>query len=304
MEANQRSPFRHRKPPIVHTNRQALTAMSTGGAFLIVLVMVAGAVVVSASPSLVPERVSLSLEQEINVLLPDLAEYQEQYGVDDATAAAELLEVQDLAALQERLEAVAPQEFGGLWIEHNPYRVVIAVTDYTSDLEAEVGAAALLQTPTIVTVKSSLQYLDSLIRVVSSQAGSHNSYVDIRQNAVVIEMLEGTRFEVPAQLDDDTPLVFKEALDLGGPASHGDIIGGMGLIDWYGCPSGFTIKDARVFPTFYGFFSAGHCGNELRYKGVLLPFHDQSWAGNRDVQYHSAATYHVKPRFIHNANQA
>jgi hypothetical protein len=158
----------------------------------------------------------------------DVAAYQEFYGVDAATADAEIRESVALGELQERLEAAAPSQYAGLWIEHKPYRVVIAVTEFTDAIWEIVASAELRSTPAIVTVDKSWAELDAAVRSISSAAASHNSYVDVRQNAVVVEVLEGDE-RTATDFEADASVTVVEVKDLGAPASHGgDLLGGLG----------------------------------------------------------------------------
>jgi streptogrisin C len=68
--------------------------------------------------------------------------------------------------------------------------------------------------------------------------------------------------------------------------------------------SAFTLVDNRYWPIDYGFVTAGHCGNELSYLGHSLAFQAEKTLGNRDVQWHKATGFSVKPRFYVSASHS
>lgn len=236
---------------------------------------------------------------------PDLAEYEGTFKVTRGAALEQLADVSQIADLQDELTSKLGDTFSGVWIDHEPYAVVVAVTSVTPDLLSAIDAHKLSSKPEIRVVPFTLTQLESVADAVQKSSVAHNSYIDVRANQVVVEVLSAADFaeaEPTFAAAYGSQAKVNEVRSLGGPAV--DMLGGLGGSDhdWWGCPSGFTVYDLGNHSRL-GFVTAAHCGNDLSYQGVTLPFIREHFGGNTDAQFHTAPGFTVRPRFIVNQAQ-
>lgn len=234
---------------------------------------------------------------------PDIQDYVDAFHVDALAATVQLEELPRILALQRRLADDAPEEFAGLWIDHDPYAVSVAVTSETGEIGQMITAAGLSVSPSIRVVKHSLSELDSILGALVRSDAVFNGAVNERMNRIDVQVRDINDLAAFGRSDlaADESVAVQVVEDLGGPAT--DILGGLGGAEhnWSGCMSGFTIK--KYGTTTKGFVTAGHCGNTLSYQGSNLPFKAEQISYAVDAQWHTAPGFTVQPRFIVNQNQ-
>jgi hypothetical protein len=180
-------------------------------------------------------------------LIPDLSAYQALFDLDAKAAQVQIDEVPTIARLQANLEARYPATFGGLWIEHSPYAVVVAITDDADDtLRATLTSAGLSVEPTIRLVDRSYAELLRLGDLLAAaDIGPANLAIDIVHNKVDVETPSRAlaQSKITAEgVGPSTAINIIEMADLGGPAVN--MYGGLGGANnnWSGCMSGFTVQ--------------------------------------------------------------
>ncbi len=235
----------------------------------------------------------------------DVVSYMQLFGVDSNTAILEMSELGAVAALQDELESQAQDQFGGLWIDHQPYRVTVAVTKLTADVQTTLDKARLTDSPTVKLVENSLVTLTTAQRALDGIDIRHDSYIDVRKGQVVVEVANAA----------DQSIVSAQAADLGQAPVSVDVVpqlaqpaallhGGQGLYNWSGCPAGFTVRDHFVLGARTGFVTAGHCyGATFTYYGTALPYVSRQTAGNVDAMYRLDGNHEAVPSFIYNLAQ-
>jgi hypothetical protein len=245
-------------------------------------------------------------------LPPDVAAYQELYGVSQADAARQMSEAARIGELEAELASRFPAAFAGLWIDHQPYGVTVAVR---ADVDRGALATAfervnLTVTPTVRVVDRSFKELEVLLERVLQAAGlpKVDAEIDVRTNEVVIYSVQtlGADDMLATGMADTAGVRLEVVPQLSQPATL--IYGGLGgdSLGWSGCPSGFIVRILEGAPPHYtyGYVSAGHCGNIHSYQGVNLPFRNQCVHDNCDSQWHTLATFSPVPEFVYQSNQA
>jgi streptogrisin C len=238
----------------------------------------------------------------------DVAAYADSFRVDVAAAKIQLAEVDAIAALQARLEKEFPDTFGGLWIEHEPYGVVVTGTaGAAKGIAALASGAPLSVKPEYRVVARSYSDLLKLgSQLAGADLGAVNLAVNIITNTVDVETTAKEAVEVSlSRARVESPAIrVLQMPSIGGPSVN--IFGGLGGANhlWSGCMSAFTVQrtiTAGVIES--GIVTAGHCGNTLSYQNVNLPLVSDWHQTNADAQWHTTPTFTDQPEFIFNALQ-
>ena len=228
----------------------------------------------------------------------DLRAYMSLHGVDADTAERELADLPGIWELEAKLEEGLPSHYAGLWIEHDPYGVIVALTNDSSAARQIVASVSLSTEVVVRRVAHSKKDLLAILEAIDNAGVPANLSLSYQSNAVDVRTL--SRDAMMDALDPElreAPFVrIAEAPDLGGPSAN--IYGGLGGQDigWSGCPSGFTIL--RPGTSIRGIITAGHCGNALSWNGSTLPFQAEDWDGNTDAQWHTVPGFTVRPYIV------
>lgn len=224
---------------------------------------------------------------------PDLVEYASFYGVDLEIAAEQSRVIAATGTLEEGISRNYPDEFAGLWIQHQPtFAVVVAMT---SDRDSEVSKMADPVIRPYLALRRheySIQDLQEAARAMDLGGIKFNRGIDPIHNEVFVEVLTGQRDAASARVATSrVPVRLSEAPTLGGPGA--DIYGGLNI----GCVSGFAVKDRNSSAT--GVTTAGHCepDNTQSYNGTNLPFVREHWTSWTDIQFHTTPGFVDSPRF-------
>ncbi len=251
-------------------------------------IRLAAALALVLSSAAMVDRSTLAAPQIEN---PDLVEYASFYGVDLETAAEQSRVIDAAGTLEESVSQAFPDEFAGLWIQHQPtFAVVVALT---SDRSPEVSKMADLSIRPYLALRRheySIEDLQAAARAMDLGGIKFNRGIDPVRNEIVVEVLSGDRDAASTRLVmSPVPVRLSEAPTLGGPGA--DIYGGLQI----GCVSGFAVKDRNSSST--GVTTAGHCSNTQSYNGTNLPFVRENWAQWTDIQFHTTPGFVDSPRF-------
>lgn len=230
---------------------------------------------------------------------PDVAAHAALAGVDISTAEREI-ELTDLAgALQERLESLFPDDFGGLWIDRvGGFRFAVATT---RNRDAEIIRLAPEELRAHLTFRRVGLSLRELLNL-SESAGQAldvpaNRNVDITRNEVTVEVRDADAQAAALSLMalSDVRLRLVPVPDLGGPSAT--MYGGLALGSTIGKngTSGFTVR--QTIGGVDGMLTAGHLSDSLTYPGVVLDFQAQLVADYADAQWHTTPGTIDQPKF-------
>lgn len=223
----------------------------------------------------------------------DVRWYARSEGVSLQEAERRLALQDDAGRLQERLRAVRPGTFAGLWIQHRPeFRIVAAFTQDASSLVVQSTRGTPLER--LVDhriVRHSLQELRaelSSLEWLSTQRVA-DLLVDVKRNAVEVRTVSARELydAVAARgqaLSEATVIVEVPALNR--PAA--DIYGGLDI----SCTTGFGVLNNGTADR--GITTAGHCDNSLSYNGTNMTFQLESMGSNHDEQWHTITGYTVR----------
>jgi hypothetical protein len=225
-----------------------------------------------------------SLEVEAGT---DEKTYAHDFGVtvEEATRRFEVIEV--ARELQADLRDSQEEHFGGLWISHEPFEVVVnvvpggeaaATTSVESlGLEGSVRIQQARFTETFLTAQQG-----KLPRVMPDDL-DYGTGIDIRAGYVklwAVRPADRPRLET-LELPQAVKIVEGYIAE---PAVN--IYGGLLVVgSVHACTSGFSVEEIGSSRT--GIVTAGHCDNDLGYNGQGLPWqYGQQW-GPYDVQWHT-----------------
>lgn len=221
------------------------------------------------------------------------------FGVDMATARREVALTDEAARLQNALADKFPNEFAGLWIEHEPaFAVAVALTTRRdAAIRAEAGA---FLTPFLVTRvhQHSLIELQRAVADLRLQNLEYSTSIDEENNQAVIEILASDRAEASVALSQelDSGLMRLDGVS-SLPLPVADIYGGLNLDACGGGLSGtagWSVK--RTSSGVTGIMTAGHLDDCLKYNGVNTTFVAGSTNDNADAQWHTT-TFVERPWF-------
>lgn len=222
--------------------------------------------------------------------LPEAASYADYFGVDIQTAEAEMAAATRAGQLEEQLLKTHPEEFAGLWIQHDPtFAVIVALTtDRSAAVALMADEHAIGELVSTRVHQHSLADLNATAaRFDLPAADPFNLMIDIKTNEVVIEVLERSRDRAAveanrvANVGDIVPRI-TTAPALGGPTA--DIYGGLSIT---GCTAGFSVTQGST----HGLMTAGHCPNGQSYASTNLPLVDAEVTDKYDAQWHTTPNF-------------
>lgn len=223
----------------------------------------------------------------------DAAAYSAMFRVDLNEANRRLALQAQAGALEVQLERGEPETYAGLWIEHQPFRIVAAFTRFDpAVLDRYVRAGPLAG----VVVGKSAQYAlatlrSDINRLADAPDGPFSAGINVVENAIEIETTSLAAFaEWAAANGVSIPPTVRQKVVSELPRPVSDIYGGLPL-DGSGCTSGFSVVDGSGTR---GITTAGHCGNSNSYQGYDLPFVSEALGGWYDVQWHTAWPHTVR----------
>ena len=229
------------------------------------------------------------------VVSPDALAYAESTGVSEAEAARRIALQPQIAALAEYLHTTRPTVFAGLFIQHEPYVVIVQATDVEAIApDVASGAAGLDAQVDVREVAFSFERLKADQLALAKKLEGTGMAVDlrVRLNRVIVEVPAGSS----TSLVELAPLPESAVVDADAdprlPALQ--LRGGLALSQ---CTSGWTVYYGSNTNN-RGITTAGHCDDAQSYKTYSLTYqNDEHASGNYDVQSHkrNGATY--KPEF-------
>jgi streptogrisin C len=189
--------------------------------------------------------------------------------------------------MEQVLESTFPDTWAGLWVEHQPYRIVIAATDFTGIRSVlshfDVPAPVEFQYADL-TLQQLIDAHQRLRAVLNHETA--RSEIDIHRNQLVVYALVGTEYNATLSA-------------IGIPADHIQVqilsafpkltttIYGGGTVST--CTSGFSVKKTISGSVWKGVTTAGHCSNSLQWtqSGETLVFRGEHNTQFDDSQWHT-----------------
>ena len=226
---------------------------------------------------------------------PEAQSYAEDFGVTVDEARRRLGLQEEIGQLDSDLSTGEANTFAGLWIQHEPeFSVIVKFTENGTDtIRPYVDGGDLEDLVQVGTAQFTVEQLEAAqigaIGMADQTGVLFEAGINIFENRAEIYTLnlaalaDGLEREGLA-LPEGTHVVEVPGLS----EMTADIYGGLHLSN---CTSGFAVEDEHGNK---GITTAGHCANNLRYKGDDLDFEYQSLGGSADVQWHTAPGYTVK----------
>ncbi|MDQ3024772.1 MAG: S1 family peptidase, partial [bacterium] len=225
-----------------------------------------------------------------DVYHPDAIAYAVTFGVSLNEASRRLRLQSVVGDLEQALELSESATFAGIWIEHQPYRVITSFTRAgQSTIARHASGGPLAAVIEVRTARYSLASLRAdLTRLADAPDGPFSAGINLSENAIEIETTSLAAFNEWAAVHGSAiPAHAKLKVVHALPSPVLDIYGGLGLS---GCTSGFSVIDGGGTR---GTTTAGHCGNSQSYQGNDLPFVSENVGGWSDVQWHTAPSLTV-----------
>lgn len=175
--------------------------------------------------------------------------------------------------------------FGGLYIEQNPYRVVLLTTDLatvTFDSSKAIPGVPV----SVAHAPYSLRELETLQHSLAASFAETGAVVDLRVplNRVVVEVPTGASMGAASLAALPGAAIVAYGAEPRVPTTT--LRGGLTLS---GCTSGWTVYYGSNTSN-RGITTAGHCSNSQSYAGNPLTYQgDEVHSGNYDVQTHKLA---------------
>lgn len=280
------------------------------------LLALLGATILSASTSAQdspvpdPDSPGNAPLDPVQSLLRDAQLYADDFGVP-VTEAVRRLELQQLVTgLNEKFQTREQGRFAGLRIEHTPQFRIVA--SFTSDpagavLRQTVGsplAALVITEPAEFTLQTLLSNQENVVQAALDIGLRVEAGLNIEENRVelyttdepaVRSAVDGGRLTLPesvvvVEVDALSTLLIGEsatvqatdaALIDSSPRAVTYMYGGLALST---CTSGYTVRNSSGTE---GVMTAGHCGNTISYQGINLPYQDERFGGEYDLQWHT-----------------
>lgn len=233
----------------------------------------------------------------------DAAEYAEFFEVS-IDEAVDRLRLQEAASqIEETLLKHERSTFAGIWIVHRPsFGIVVAVTSRcaANRIRRWIKHSPFRSVVSIRLANSSVRELEydqmSALDVARMIQVPVDSGLDVTANRVELYVKNKLEFECRlAEEGLELPLsvVLVEVDSLA--ETRVTIEAGLALQD---CTTGFTVVDSRGRT---GILTAGHCDNDMSFRGSSLLFATERFSGSYDVQWHRlfglAASNTVKTSF-------
>ena len=212
--------------------------------------------------------------------------YAGDFGVSLDEAKFRFAILEDARTLQAKLRESQSEGYGGLWVNHEPFEVVVNfVAGGRSQIQVEIDAVGLSGVTrmfeTRFTEKQLREDQAAIARIVPQEL-RHGPGIDLRSGHV--EVFAYTDEEYEALAATGLPPSVEIVMEPGPPApALSPIYGGLSLSN--GCTAGFSVE--VIGDTLEGISTAGHCNDYTEYQGTHLPFQDGLWLGSVDVQWHT-----------------
>lgn len=255
----------------------------------------------------------------------DAAQYAQDYAIDVNEAKKRLKAQSEIGDLNNILTLSEAQNFGGLYIEHQPYRINVLFKDVkqAGKFRQRFNAAPWLSSVKFRQVKNSLKELKAaqlnVRKLVGKLSVKVDSDINIAKNQVELYVKDQYSFEQALALSQQKSMSKTGAAlskNYSEPAlftfnntaannpvnvslvevrqlakNEADIYGGLGLRT---CTSGFSVKNASGTK---GILTSAHCNNSQTYSGKSLPFQSEIYTAACDVQWHTAPDFSVTNEF-------
>lgn len=195
----------------------------------------------------------------------------------------------DIDGLEPALIEQEGETFAGLWIQHTPqFRIVVAFTRNGQEtirpyIEGQPWAEWIEVRPAVVTLAELEAIQDMAVHVLARLGVRADSLIDVVRNHVEVRVTDEVQLNVALQragLALPDHVVVTQVAGLMRPVA--DISGGKALSY---CTSGFSVKNSSGIK---GVTTAAHCPNTLSYNGVNLPFQQERYGYEYDIQWNRA----------------
>jgi hypothetical protein len=211
----------------------------------------------------------------------DLETYAKDFSVSVEEAERRFAVIELARTLQAQLRDAEPNVFGGLWISHEPFEVVVnTLAGEQSTIEPyilKLGLTDAVRLETTGFTEDALYRHQTALPDKVPAGHEYGSGIDIRTGHVEVRVgsSDVALFE-EADLGPSVVVAVNDRIGI-----DGDIIGGLALSN--SCTSGFTVHELDGTR---GITTAGHCTNTVVYQGTNLPMIDEQFTGNTDAQWH------------------
>lgn len=219
-------------------------------------------------------------------------------GISVGEAIKRIRLVEKAGALQERLEREDPDGFAGLTIDssNKQFRVKVrrakglkpfaspADTDLAGSVDNLESARSLKE----------LRQTQQQVMVAMKQAGVENySSIDIQANGVTLFVKDEAAARAAISSGKVAAIDFLKIVQVESfPVPIVEMTGGLAAQSSLGgCTTGFPVQN---YSGVKGISLAGHCpGIDWTYNGSALPLQQRNYAGNFDIQWHTAPGFTV-----------
>jgi streptogrisin C len=214
--------------------------------------------------------------------------YARDFGITEEEAGARFATMESARELQTKLRATGADYFGGLWINHRPFEVVINVVsgyeEQIISLIASSGLGSVARVSTTRFTESELHRDQDAVPSLVPFGKDFWSGINLRTGHV--EVYVDAAADVPAFRDADfgpSVVITQRAM----PEPAVSIYGGLHLsVETDGfCTSGFSMQEQSG--TTEGISTAGHCHSPVKFSGTTLPLVDVMESGNVDARWHT-----------------
>lgn len=195
--------------------------------------------------------------------------YMQEHGVDAAEADRRFATLTDIAEVEAQLRDKFPQEFGGLYVRHEPqFQVIVKMTGNGQGLVKQVTSNPLFVVEKAERpIKQMLQLRDRAAAALVARKIAFDSDVDIWTGKVYIDVIdfESANAAIATVIKGQSYVEVRKVDAL--PTNTATVYGGRqgtGTIQY--CTTGFAVKNA----TRSGILTAGHCDNTMAVAGSTL----------------------------------
>ena len=231
---------------------------------------------------------AVPLFAQSEALVQDATAYAAEYGVsvDEGIRRLELQRlVSDLDGALTKEEAAS---FAGLWIQHKPeYRVIVRFTNRAAEarLKARVAGGPLEKLIETRGARWSLADLEKRqqdVRGLARKAEMRlESEVNVFENKLEIYTLDPQKLSARLAAAGAHLPEGAEVKRIEQHSGGDELLGGNGM---YSCTAGYGV---RAYNGELGITTAGHCPNDQYFQGIWLPFRNERYGGDHDIQWNS-----------------
>lgn len=230
-----------------------------------------------------------------DALRRDAQSYAADYGVG-LDEAIRRLQLQDtIGDFDSQLQSNEAGTFGGLWIENgqaqSDFKVVVLFTESGQETIQQYGkyvANGILSgmvevrraEATLATLRSNRT---QAIENIAALGVPVESTINVPENRAEIYVVERARLNSAMSANGVVLPSHTEIISVDGfSAKASNIYGGLDV----SCTTGFSVEDEDGEK---GVTTAGHCNDNLSYKGTSLTMEDEHYNGRVDLQYHTSS---------------